>query len=169
MRHERARQIFEEIRNEPYRVSTAPDIEVPNCYFKGIRLIKELEQIGYAVRGKVAEMDWRVSPLPQEIIDLRPNDYQEEQHFYVEVEIDGEWRVIDPSIDPASAALGFRMVEFEGDPQTCFHLTREFSQEEQIAIFEKMARPAFIEAHFQKNEAFLTAVNAWLDKNRLFS
>ena len=166
MKHLAACKIFEDIRNEPYLVSTSPMVEAPNCYFKGIRLIKELAQLGYAVKGHVADIDWADTPVPDEIVNLRPKDFPSEQHFYLSVLIDGVWRVIDPSIDPQTATLGFRMVEFEGDARTCFDLQRKLSQKEQIEVFQKMADIKMIEDYFQKNAVFLQAINEWLEKSR---
>lgn len=166
MDHSCARAIYEDIRNVPYQVSTKPGVPAANCYFKGMRLIEKLSQLGYPVKACVGEMDWTKGPIPEEITALRPVDYPPEQHFWVSIEIDGVWRMIDPSIDPITAELGFRMVDFDGDARTCFHLTRVYSQKEQIENLQAILQPGFFEDYFEKNGAFLHAVNHWLNEKR---
>lgn len=167
MAHELAQKIFETIRSEPYRVSTEPGVLAANCYFKGIRLITELSQLGYPVKACVGEMDWSKSPLPQEIIELRSKKHQLGQHFWVSIFIDDEWRMIDPSIDPKTAELGFRMVDFTGDTRTCFEVTKTFSQKEQMDNYQVFQDKFFTDEYFEHNRLFFRAVNEWLDINRM--
>jgi len=121
MDHSHLEKIYNEIKEEPYLVSTEPNVEAPNCYFKGLKFLKNATELGYLARGRVADIDWNNSPTPKEITNLIPSDIQE-KHFYVEIMIDDKWRTLDPSMDSKSEKLGFRAVSFEGDDRTCFDL-----------------------------------------------
>lgn len=165
MNHSLAQKIYEEIKNEPYNVSTEFCVEAPNCYFKGIRLIKALAELGYAVRGRVADIDWKNTPVPSEIVSLIPKDAQE-RHFFVEVMMDDEWRTLDPSIDPETEKLGFRAVSFDGDPRTCFDLDKRYMHVEQIDFLSTFSQEDVGENYFNMMLPFLISVNEWFDSQR---
>ena len=166
MQHDVAKNVFERIREQPYLVSTEQGQVAPNCFFKGCQLINDLSVLGYGVRGRTAEMDWTRTPLPTEITDLILDDVLQ-LHFYPEVLIDGEWRILDPSIDPETAKLGFKMVEFENEEgKCCFATSNVCSLEEQIVMFNKISEPAYLEHYFSRSRLFLEAINKWLIEQR---
>lgn len=165
MNHSAAQKIYEEIRNEPYTVSTEFGIEAPNCYFKGIRLIKSLAELGYTVRGCVADIDWKDTIIPNEITSLIPSNIQE-RHFFVQVIINDQWVTLDPSIDPITAKLGFRMVDFNGDDRTCFNIGKIYTHNEQIELLLNFAKKGVMENYFQQMNPFLVRVNEWFKTQR---
>ena len=166
MDHSLAKKIYEAIRNEPYLVSTEVGVEAPNCYFKGLRLIRALGELGYAVKARLADIDWTNTPIPTQITSLIPNGCQE-RHFYIEVLIDNEWRTLDPSIDPATAKLGFRMVDFAGDDKTCFDLDRIYTHEEQVEFMNTWGEgDSALKQYFFEMHPFLLAANKWLKEKR---
>ena len=164
MDHSHLEKIYNEIKEEPYLVSFEFGVEAPNCYFKGVRLIKAAAELGYEVRGRVADVDWNDTPAPKEIINLRPQGGAE-KHFYVEVKIDEQWRTLDPSMDQQSEKLGFRAVSFEGDDRTCFDLHKVYSQEEQIKEFQSISDESQKE-YFKNMKPFLSAFNEWIEAER---
>ncbi len=165
MNHDVAKKVFERIRNQPYLVTTEQGEVAPNCFFKGCQLIHELSILGYGVRGRTAEMDWTRTPLPLEILDLIPDDILQ-LHFFPEVLIENEWRMLDPSIDPATARIGFHMNEFDKRKQECFKLTKVYELEEQIVVFNRISQPSYQKHYFERTRPFLLAVNAWLVRER---
>lgn len=163
MKHRKARQIFEEIQGRPYRVAVAPDIVANNCYYKGQELLQRLALLGYAVRGRVCETFWDPQVFPQDIVDLHPDDILS-THFYVEVLVDDEWRIIDPSFQPALAQYGFTIGSWEGTPTPCFPAVKIYSDVE-MAQYQRLWRsPGYMENYFQRCQDFLSRMNAWLEK-----
>ena len=159
-------KIYEDIRSVPYLVNTAPKQEFPNCYYKGMKLMTAYSRMGIPVRAKTAIFDWKKSPIPSHILALLSDDF-EHTHFYVEAFINNEWRTLDPSIDPLSEKLGFNMVDFEGDDNTCFHLTKIFSDEEQLEHFSTISEEDDdFEEYFKKMTPFLKAFNEWIEAER---
>lgn len=64
--HSIAKELFLEIRERPYRVSTKPFVPANNCFYKNSDLLVGLGQLGYEVRGRTAEMIWP-DVIPEEI------------------------------------------------------------------------------------------------------
>ena len=166
MNHAQAIKIFEEIRSRPYTLSTKPGVPSDNCYFKGIELLKRLGELGYAVRGHVGETYWDSAIIPQSIIDLYPTRFLV-THFYVEAEIDGSWRALDPSFDHDLAKVGFRVAEWSGANAPCFNITKHYTQEENIAYQSVWADPSYAVAYFSECAEFLRQLNAWFERVRV--
>jgi len=165
MDHREAQRIYEEIQSRPYCASTQPNVPANNCYFKGIELLQRVGVLGYAVRGRVGETYWDASVIPQRIIDLYPQQHLV-THFFVEAEIDGQWRTLDPTFDPALAKAGFRVAGWGGANAPCFDITKLYSQDEAIAYQAMWADPTYAAAYFTEAAAFLSELNLWLETAR---
>jgi len=164
MDHSRLEKIYNDIRQEPYMVSTQYGKEAPNCYFKGLRFMKSAGELGYPVKARIGDFDWKDTPTPDEVIALAPPGHQE-MHFYVELYIDNQWRTLDPSIDDKTEKLGFRKVSFEGDQKTCFDLHKLYSQDEQVRKIETLDERVLKE-YFTKMGPFLNTFNEWIEAER---
>jgi hypothetical protein len=164
MDHTTLQQIFDEIRNRPYAWSVAPGEPSNNCYFKGIELLQRLGILGYAVRGRIGEtfLDERV---PQEIRRLYPTDIPL-THFWIEVDIDGAWRAMDPSYDPPLASVGFQVNEWNSG-KTCFEITRTYTQEESLAYQAEWSKPECAQQYFKAIAPCAHALNKWYETARI--
>jgi hypothetical protein len=91
--HSKAIDVFREIQARPYGISPTPAVSSNNCFYKGS---ERLGVMGYTVRGRVGETSWRNSPVPKEIVDLLPDDILV-THFFTEILIDDQWRIVDPN------------------------------------------------------------------------
>jgi hypothetical protein len=165
MNHAYLEKIYNELCEEPYLISTELGVEAPNCYFKGLKFLKAATELGYMARGCVADITWDVPAVPENIRNLISKDVQE-RHFYIEIIIDGEKRILDPSIDSKTAEFAFRQVPFEGDQRTCFDLGYQYSDVEQIKLFENMNENNSMQEYFEKMNPFLTAFNDWIASER---
>jgi hypothetical protein len=163
MDHTRAKQIFTEIQSKPYSLSLAPGVPANNCYYKGVELLQRLGVLGYAVRGRVGETYWETSIIPADIIGLLPPDILV-THFYPEILIDGTWRIIDPTFQPALAKYGFIIGAWEGTPAPCFPITKLYTQEESIAYQEQWFDPAYQQNFFARGAACWKALNQWFSQ-----
>lgn len=131
MDHSYARQIFEEIQARPYQLSCTAGEPCDNCFYKGVEVIQKLGALGYTVRGRLAESYWDSKIFPAEVFEKLPQDIPL-THFYPEILLDGEWRIIDPSFPPSLKKYGFPIGSWDAPNLSCFPLTRIFSQEESI-------------------------------------
>ena len=163
MDHRVAQSIFIEIRNRPYAWSSQKNVPANNCYFKGIELLQRLGVLGYNVRGRTGET-YMDDKIPSEVRQLYPRAFKL-THFFVEAEIDGEWRILDPSYDPPLARHGFMVNEWDSG-QTCFDITHVYNREEQIAYNEIWNDPDYAAQYFAAVYPCATALNAYLQKLR---
>jgi hypothetical protein len=160
MNHTFAKKVFDKIQSRPYRVSTQAGVPADNCFFKGIELLQELGTLGYAVRGRVGETYWDPNIFPKEVLKLL-NRESEVTHFFIEILLDGEWKILDASFHPPLAKFGFPIGGWDAGT-LCFPITRLYTQEESIAFQEKWNQEGMIEEYFQREGLFLGALNKWL-------
>lgn len=158
MNHSSAQKIFEEIRSRPYEWSSVPGKSANNCYYKGIELLQRLGILGYAVRGRVGET-YLDSNFPVEIRALYPQDLVL-THFWVEVELDDGWSILDASYDPPLAKAGFVVNSWESNT-TCFEITKTYSQEQAIAYQNEWNNPNYARDYFQRIGPCAKALNSW--------
>ncbi len=163
MNHQRAKKVFTEIQALPYGLSLAPDEESNNCFFKGTKLIKELAILGYAVRGRVGETYWDSNIIDEEIISLLPEDILV-THFFPEVMVDGVWRIVDPTFQPSLEKYGFQIGSWEGTKNTCFPITKLYSQEASITYQERWFNPAYQQDFFERGKPCWRALNKWFSE-----
>lgn len=162
MDHLTAQSIFKEIQDRPYRLSVVPDDHAQNCFFKNIELIQQLGILGYTVRGRLADTYWNPEIFPKEILDLQP-DTMPDKHFYAEIFLDNEWRILDPSFQPSLEQYGFVIGSWDNG-ESCFPLTKIYTQEEEIAFQKKWSEPAYINQVYQNSEKFWKALDHWFSK-----
>ncbi|RYG60973.1 MAG: hypothetical protein EON60_05210 [Alphaproteobacteria bacterium] len=163
MAHEAAKAVFEEIRARAYRVSVASDEVSNNCYFKGIELMQRLEALGYRVRGRLGETYWQPLIFGMEILSLWPKDITV-THFFVEVEIDGVWRALDPSLQPGMEWHGFKVCEFD-EGGVCFPITKLYTDEESREYQATWADEMLVADYFERAGPALRALNNWFARN----
>lgn len=114
-----ARQaVFRAVRDLPYATnaaSTAEDLvrwRRGNCVAKADLLAGALAHLGYDTRR--VRWCYLLPDLPA--VGLLPS--REDVHAAVEVRIDGEWCVVDPTLDPPLANLGLRVTDWDGHGST---------------------------------------------------
>lgn len=160
-----AKEIFENIRDLPYRVTEFVGDDCPNCFNKGTKLMHELGVMGYAVRGQTAEIRWEDTPLPKEIVALHPKDILA-THFYIEIEQNGIWRALDATWDKALEKIGCPIAEWDGRNSPAFPLVKKYTLEEQAAYLELCKNPAFINDYYDRAGDFLRKANQWFAQVR---
>jgi hypothetical protein len=163
--HKEAQSIFYEIQARPYAVSEMVGKPANNCYFKGIELLQRLGVLGYAVRGRTGETFWDKALIPDEISSLYPKQHLV-THFFVEVEIDGVWWALDPTIDPALEKNGFQVGKWDESRTLCFPITKLYNHTEQIAYATQWNDPAYAQSYFADAGLFLKRLNGWLSTVR---
>lgn len=163
MRNDLAQKIFEEIRDRPFRTALYPE-KANNCYFKSSELIQKLTDLGFSMRGRLGEVDWADTPCPPEILKLLPEDAVE-THFFPEIRVDGEWKILDPTWNK-SFAVKFNLPysEFNRENESCFKIHRLYDLEEQAAyVWTFLNDQQAADIYIKKARPFLSAINEWLD------
>lgn len=161
MDHSLAISVFKEIQARPYRTSLSPNEPADNCYFKGIELLQKLGTLGYTVRGRVADTYWDENIFPKEIIDLEPQGFPD-THFFVEIFLGDQWRVIDPSFQPSLEQYGLTIGSWENG-KSCFPLTKIYTQEESITYQKKWFSESFQRKIYEMRRPFWVALNQWFE------
>lgn len=115
------------------------------------------------MRGRVAETYWDRNIVPPAIVDLLPDDILV-THFFTEVFIDGEWSVADPSIQPSLAKYGFTIGSFGKGGQSCFPITKLYTQEESLEYQKMWFDPAYQADFFSRGGPCWRALNVWFAK-----
>ena len=159
MDHSVAIKIFEDIQRRPYRLALEPDQPAQNCYFKGVELLQKLGILGYGVRGRVAETYWDAEIFGIEAVSLIPDDLTV-THFFVEVLIDGQWRLLDPSFQPNLKQYGLTIGGWDSN-QSCFPLTKIYTQEESLNYQLQWSDETHRDDFFNKGLPAWKAIDAW--------
>ena len=129
-----------------------------------MELVQKLTTLGYALRGRVGEIDWRDFPCPPEICDLLPPDAVE-THFFLEIQDREDWYILDPTLNKSFAQKHNLPFSEWGNPdnQSCFRITRLYDLDYQAEYaWAWLSDPDTIAAYIDKNGKFLNAISAWL-------
>ncbi len=159
MDHALAREIFLEIQARPYGLSLSSGEPCNNCYFKGIELLQKLGVLGYTVRGCGGEIYWDEEIFSKEITSLLPDDFLI-THFFTEIFIDNEWRILDPSFQPSLEKYGLTVGSWENGT-SCFPLTKIYTQEEFLAYQKMWFDPNYQKDFFERGGPCWEALNNW--------
>lgn len=155
----RAITLFKEIQSRPYSLSAQPGEPSNNCYFKGIELLQKLGIMGYTVRGRVGETYWNPAIFGEAITQLLPADILT-THFYCEIYQNGQWRIIDPSFQPSLAPSGLTIGSWDGG-ESCFPITKLYTQAESLAYQEQWFDSAYQDDFFTRGGACWAALSQW--------
>jgi hypothetical protein len=156
---------FEKIRDIPYRIPLTPDAPDECCTGKAEMLINALRKRGYAARYRLGTFKWSSIELPEELQNIPHED--DSSHTYPEVNIGGQWRVIDATWDKGLRGI-FDINEWDGKSATgiAVKCIECLSPEESLEHIKNISTRAAIIADLKVNGEFYKAFNEWLDKSR---
>lgn len=159
MDHSQAIEIFKEIQARPYDLSLEAGESCNNCYFKGIELLQKLGELGYAVRGRGGVTYWDENIFGKEITDLIPTDFMI-THFFMEIYLDNEWRILDPSYQTTLEKYGLTTGSWQNG-KSCFPLTKIFTQEEFHDYLKIWRNQEYQNDFFKRGRPAWEALNVW--------
>jgi hypothetical protein len=157
-------EIFNQIRDFPYRIPLS-DLE-PNdsCSGKVMRLKKALDEAGLTTRYRVCDFKWSDLPLPDEVLCVPHSPAA--THVYLEVQRGDSWISIDPTWDTALSSV-FPIASWDGISSTSIAVAplKLFSDEESRIIMEE---PNAVQnaVDLQINRLFYQKLNHWLEQQR---
>jgi len=158
-------EIFNKIRDIPYRIPLKWGEEDNCCSGKSEKLFDLLTKEGYEVRYRVCIFLWESINLPEELQKI-PHD-KDCTHTFLEIKIDGEWKVLDSSWDKGLKNI-FHVNEWDGksDTQTAVKPIKILSPEKSLEIVNEQDEEV-ITKDLEINGEFYKAFNEWLEKNRV--
>lgn len=157
-------EIFNSIRDIPYRIPLGVDEEDNCCNGKHRKLQALFKKAGYASAPWMCKFHWSKLNLPREILAIPHDDLA--NHVYLRVAIHSDrGEIIDASWD-----YGLRDIlpvnTWDGDSHTMLAVPQEpTTAREQLDFFKNDNPMALLEA-LKTNGEFFQALNQWLEKNR---
>lgn len=97
MDYEAATEIFNKVRDIPYRIPLSINEKDNCCSGKHTLLLQELTKLGYECRYKVCSFNWDTLALPDKLFAL-PHE-NKSTHVFLEVKIDNDWKTVDATWD----------------------------------------------------------------------
>jgi len=158
-------EIFNKIRDIPYRIPLKWGEEDNCCSGKSEKLFDLLTKEGYEVRYRVCVFLWESIKLPEELQKISHD--KDCTHTFLEIKIDGEWKVLDSSWDKGLKNL-FHVNEWDGksDTQTAVKPIKILSPEKSLEIVNEQDEEV-VTKDLEINGEFYKAFNEWLEKNRV--
>jgi len=154
---------FEKVRDIPYRIALSPDEVSDDCLGKAQKLFKILEESGYEVRYRLCKIRWSTMDLPKEV-DEKPHD-DDCSHAYLEVRIDGQWKLIDATWDRGLGKI-FHINEWGEEQEMAIPCLERMSPEESVEHIKHITTREGIIADLEESGEFYRALNDWLEKCR---
>lgn len=156
---------FKKVRDIPYRIPLSLEESDECCTGKAHILFKELKKGGYNVRYRLCTFKWSSLNLPKELRDTLHND--DSSHTYLEIEINGEWKIIDATWDKGLENL-FVVNEWDGksDTKIAVPFIECLSSEKSLEYIKHISTSEAIKSDLKVNGNFYKAFNEWLDNYR---
>lgn len=156
---------FNKVRDIPYRIPLSLEEPDECCTGKADILFKELKKGGYNVRYRLCTFRWSSLALPKELQILPHED--DSSHTYLEIEINGEWKIVDATWDRGLKNL-FIVNEWDGksDTDIAVPCIECLSPEKSLEYIKNISAPGAIIADLKVNREFYEAFNKWLELNR---
>ncbi len=150
-------EIFEEVRDTPYRFALTPSETNTSCVGKHKKLKRLLNRAGLEVRPRVCDSSWSTVDLPEEIRRIPHVD--QIYHVYLEVLTRGKWCSVDASLDKDLAPT-FPVIEWDGYTSTrlCVPPSKVYSPKVSLDIFNETC-----DQDFDTEHDFYHALNVWFE------
>lgn len=158
-------QLFNSIRDIPYRIPLNSSEEDRCCNGKVKQLKKLLEAEGYQARYRVCEFKWSDMLLPLFVTAIPHEDFS--THVYLEVFINGKWVVVDPTWDIQIKSI-LPVNEWDGITDTQIAVTplKIYSLKKSKKIMERgeLEQP---DKYWVEDLEFCKSFNQWLESVRV--
>lgn len=157
------KEIFESVRDIPYRIPLSPNEESSNCSGKAIRLKSLLKTHGYESRYRICKFLWSDIALPEKIATIPHND--ESTHVFLEVLVGDRWITVDPAWDSPLKQI-FPTSEWSGEDAPIAVNPHGFFDYETSRQIMEDPNPEDIIQDLAINGDFYGAFNRWLEEIR---
>ncbi len=156
---------FNSVRDIPYRIPLKSGDRDDCCSGKAARLFELLTKNGYDVRYRICLFFWNSIILPKSLEKIpHENDCT---HTYLEIIINGKWKVIDPTWDKGlGKILPINKWDGKANTEIAVKPVKIFSPKKSAEIVNNQTQ-VVIEKDLKINGKFYKAFNEWLQKNRV--
>lgn len=156
---------FKKVRDIPYRIPLTPEEPDECCTGKAEMMFKMFKEGGYDVRYRLCTFKWSSINLPKELKNIPHDD--DSSHTYLEVKIDGQWKIVDATWDKGLKGL-FNINEWDGksDTKIAVQCVKCLSPEESLNYIKHISTPEAIISDLKVNGKFYKAFNEWLKTKR---
>lgn len=158
-KYDLAIQVFKEIRDLPYHISTHGE-EGCDCEDKTKKLIFELKELGIPARNRIGLFQWSVLQLPEPITKISHDARC--SHSFAEVEnANGDWVFVDPTWNKELSAARFEIADWDGAHPTILAMKCDkiLSPEDSIEYTAQID----YEEDLKNNSKFYDAINEYCD------
>ncbi|MBI2583322.1 MAG: hypothetical protein HYW25_01520 [Candidatus Aenigmarchaeota archaeon] len=157
--------LFRKVRDIPYRIPVKYGEEDFCCSGKSKLLHKLLTKEGCKVRYRVCVFRWSDLNIPQELEGIKHD--KECTHTFLEIMIEGKWRVLDATWDSRLKNL-FHVNEWNDKSamKIAVKPIKTFSPEKSVDVIKKYSGREAMERDLKANGKFYKAFNEWLEENR---
>ncbi|MFA6184723.1 MAG: hypothetical protein WCT51_04830 [Candidatus Shapirobacteria bacterium] len=157
--------IFNQIRDLPYKIPITSKEEDFCCSGKTISLKNILEKKGYRVRYRVCSFSWNSIDLPSEVLKISHENLS--THVYLEILIDNKWIIMDATWDPKLKKF-FHINDWNNkdNNQIAVEPIETFTIEKSLDIMEKTDEKEIVD-DLKINGEFYQAFNNWLEEVRV--
>lgn len=157
--------VFNKIRDIPYKISLDFLEENNACSGKVIKLKQELEKLGVKCRFRVCEFKWSDLNLPQDILSMPHSDLA--AHVYLEAKINNCWTKLDPTWDSGLSKI-FPISEWNGKSGTILAVKpiKTFALDDSDKIMTATESQKEFDEDISINGKFYTALNDYFNRGR---
>ncbi|MBP9749901.1 MAG: hypothetical protein KBD21_04175 [Candidatus Pacebacteria bacterium] len=157
-------QIFNAIRDIPYKISLSNDDLAVDCDQKHKRLAAEFKNLGVETRFRICSFLWSSMPLPEDVLSVPHVDTCE--HLFVEAYIGVRWVVLDVTWDSALRTV-LPVNEWDGRSDTELAVTPilVYPAAEERELVHNSSEESF-EKDLTDSGLFYRALNEWLESVR---
>lgn len=156
--------LFDIERDIPYRIPLTK-MEVDQCCSgKHERLMEEFRHAGFECRYRICWFKWSDIALPPDVASVPHDD--DCTHVYLEVNIDGTWKIVDATWDPGLRSI-FPVNEWiDGEEMTVAVPSRKTLSPEDSEEYMQALTSEDIETDMKKHHDFYQVFNEWLENAR---
>ena len=157
------KHLFIQERDIPYCIPLSVAEVDYCCSGKHERLRNRFREAGYETQYRVCWFRWSDLALPEDVASVPHEDAC--SHVYLEVNIDGAWKVVDATWDPGLASA-LPVNEWEGEMRVAVPATKTLSREESEAYMASLTSQD-AQTDLEKHGKFYRALNEWFEKVRM--
>jgi hypothetical protein len=156
-------EIFESIRDIPYRIPLSLEDASVDCDKKHKMLAEALTKEGFTVRFRVCSFLWSKQSIPKEILDIPHVDTCE--HLFLEIFRDGQWDILDISWDKGLQKV-FTICEWDKkDNALALVYIEMYPPDYSKPLTHNESEESFLEDIYTSGK-FYDALNKWLEQVR---
>lgn len=157
-------QIFNSIRDIPFRIPLSPNDTSIDCDGRHKKLFEALSRKGLEVRFRVCSFLWSELAIPDQILSIKHKD--ECEHLFLEVFLNNEWLILDATWDKGLKNI-FHINEWDGISGTEIAVKPIKIYDPKKTILTHGENEEAMQKDISESGDFYLALNKWIEENRI--